>query len=112
LISSLIEGAVTLPLYQTASFKIRPEAREHCERGISEFIDSIKANEPGTLRYLSLPRQDDPTSYLHFFIFQDEEARDRHAHSAAVQRFTSILYPETLAEVEFPEYTLVASTSV
>ena len=97
-------------IYQTARFKIRPEAQERCEQAIRNFIAYVKANEPGTVSYLSLQEQGDPTSFLHSFIFQDEAARERHANSEAVQRFTAILYPETLAPVEFTEYTLIAST--
>jgi quinol monooxygenase YgiN len=99
-----------MPVFMTARFIVRPEAREKCEQAIREFIDYIKANEPGTLRYTSLQQADDPTSYMHFFIFQDEAARDKHANSEGVSRFTSVLYPQTLAPVEFTEYKMVAST--
>ncbi len=47
---------------------------------------------------------------MHFFIFQDQAARDLHANSEGVERFTAVLYPETLAPVEFTEYTVVATT--
>jgi len=99
-----------MPVFMTARFIVKPESREKCEQAIHEFIDYIKANEPGTLRYTSLQQADDPTSYMHFFSFQDEAARDKHANSEGVSRFTSVLYPETLTPVEFTEYKMVAST--
>jgi quinol monooxygenase YgiN len=99
-----------MPVFMTARFIVRPEAREKCEQAIREFIAYVKDNEPGTLRYTSLQQADDPTSYMHFFIFQDEAARDKHANSEGVSRFTSVLYPQTLAPVEFTEYKMVAST--
>lgn len=99
-----------MPIHQTARFKVRPEAREKCERAIREFVAYVKANEPGTRLYVSLQHTDDPTSFLHYFIFDDEAARNRHANSDAVNRFTAVLYPETLAPVEFTEYTVLAST--
>jgi quinol monooxygenase YgiN len=99
-----------MPIYQTARFKVRPEARARCEQAIREFIAYIRANEPGTLRYTSLQERDDPTSFMHFFVFEDEAARERHASSEGVRRFTAVLYPETLAPVDFTEYTVVAST--
>jgi quinol monooxygenase YgiN len=99
-----------MPVFMTARFKVKPESREKCEQAIREFIDYIKANEPGTMRYTSLQQADDPLSYLHFFIFADKAAREKHSSSAGVQRFTSVLYPELQAPVEFTEYSLVAST--
>jgi len=99
-----------MPIHQTARFKVRPEAREKCEQAIREFVAYVKANEPGTRLYVSLQESGDPTSFLHYFFFEDEAARDRHANSEAVNRFTAVLYPETLAPVEFVEYRLLTST--
>lgn len=100
-----------MPIFHTARFKIYPEAQPRVDQAIKEFIAYIKANEPETLSYVSWQDKDDPTSYLHTFIFQDEAAREQHINSPAVERFTAALYPETLADVEFTEYTLVASTT-
>ena len=97
-----------MPIYQTAHFQIKPGALEICQQAIREFIDYIRANEPETRMYLSLSQDDDPTRFLHVFIFENDLARDRHANSDAVKRFTSILYPNCVAPVEFVEYTLVA----
>ena len=99
-----------MPIYQTARFKVRPEARERCEQAIREFVAYIKEREPGTLVYTSVQEQDDPTSFLHFFIFENAAARERHRNSDGVRRFTDVLYPETIAGVEFTEHAVVAST--
>ncbi len=99
-----------VPIYQTARFKVRAEALERCEAAIREFVAYIKANEPGTLLYTSVRENDDPTSFLHFFIFVDAAAREKHRTSDGVRRFTDVLYPETLAGVEFTDYSGVAST--
>jgi quinol monooxygenase YgiN len=99
-----------MPIYQTARFQVRPEGLARCEAAIRDFIDYVRSREPGTLLYISLQDAGDPTNFLHYFIFQDEEARDEHANSEAVKRFTGVLYPETLAPVEFTEYTVFAST--
>jgi quinol monooxygenase YgiN len=99
-----------MPIFYTARFKIHPAAQTSVDQAIREFIAYIKANEPGTLSYVSLQEKDDPTSYLHTFIFQDEAARNLHTNSPAVERFTAALYPETLEDVEFTEYTLLAAT--
>ena len=100
-----------MPIFYTARFKIHPAAQTSVDQAIREFTTYIKENEPGTLSYLSLREKDDPTSYFQTFIFQDEVARDQHTNSPAVERFIATLYPETLADAEFTEYTLVAATS-
>ncbi|MCC7353096.1 MAG: antibiotic biosynthesis monooxygenase [Anaerolineae bacterium] len=99
-----------MPIYQTVRFQVRPESLTKCQTAIREFVRYVRDNEGNTLLYIALQEKDDPTRFLHYFVFQDEEARERHQDSDAVTRFTSILYPETLAPVEFTEYKVVAST--
>ena len=99
-----------MTIYQTARFRIRPDALPAWQSAIEDFLAYIRANEPGTLHYISLQEQDDPTSFVHYLVFRDEVARQMHAKSDAVKRFTDVLYPETVAPVEFTEYVVVAST--
>jgi quinol monooxygenase YgiN len=88
---------------------VKPTSLDQCKKAIEEFVDYIRANEPETRMYTALNQSDDLTKFLHFFVFEDEAARDRHSNSEAVQRFTAILYSECLAPVEFTEYQLVAA---
>jgi len=99
-----------MPIYMTARFKVKPESLEKCQQAIHEFIEYIKANEPDTRLYESVQETGDATSFLHYFIFENEAAREKHSSSDGVKRFTGILYPELLVPVEFTEYTLIAST--
>jgi quinol monooxygenase YgiN len=92
-----------MPIYQTARFKVHPESLAKCEAAIKEFVDYLRAHEPGTLLYTALQDASDPTSFLHFFIFTDEAARDLHASSEGVQRFTDVLSPPTLHTPLRPE---------
>jgi len=98
-----------MAVYMTARFKVKPESLETCRQAIGEFVDYVRANKPETRLYESVQETGDATSFLHYFVFEDEAARDRHSNSDGVRRFTSILYPELLAPVEFTEYRLVAS---
>ena len=97
-------------IHMTATFEVKQEALDICKQAIQEFVDAVRANEPDTLLYASLQANENPTRFLHYFIFRDEKARELHSSSEAVKRFTNILYPSLVAPVEFTEYTMFAST--
>ncbi|MFN8457730.1 MAG: antibiotic biosynthesis monooxygenase family protein [Anaerolineae bacterium] len=100
-----------MTIYKTARFKVRPEGMEKCQQAIREFVAYIKQNEPGTRLYTALQEAQDETSFMHYFIFENAEAEEIHRTSEAVKQFTAILYPETLDEVIFTNYSLVASSA-
>ncbi len=100
-----------MSIHQTAYFVVRDDALDVCKIAIREFIDYVRENEPNTFLYTSLQEKEHETHFLHYFIFRDENARQVHANSEAVNRFTSILYPNLIAPVEFTEYDVFATTS-
>lgn len=94
----------TKEIRQLARYQVRPEALDKCLAAIREFVAYVKANEAGTLRYDVWQEQNDPTRFVHIFTFRDADADRIHSESAAVKKFSSILYPECLAPVEFIDY--------
>lgn len=100
-----------MAIHMTARFSVKPESLHTCKHAVEEFIAYITANEPGTQLYSSLQSADNPTEFLHYFIFEDEAAEQRHRTSDAVKHFTDILYPHLNSNgVEFTKYTLLASS--
>ena len=99
-----------MPNFRTAHFQCKPESIEKCQQANREFIEYLKANEPGTLRYTSLQQADDATKFMNFMIFQDEAAEEQHRNSEGVKRFTGVLYPELVGDVQFTGYAILAST--
>lgn len=98
-----------MPIYQTATYRVRDSGVETVRRAIEEFVRYVRANEPGTRLYQAWQAEDDPTSFLHLFIFADEDAQRIHSESAAVARFESIYTPELVGgPVTFTDYGLVA----
>ena len=95
----------------TARFGVQKDALEVCKRTIQEFVDYVRASEPDTILYTSLQEKENPSRFLHYFIFRDENAREIHSNSDAVNHFTNVLYPRLIAPVEFTEYSNFASTS-
>ena len=97
-------------IYMTAKFEVQKEALGACQQTIREFVDYVRANEFDTILYTSLQEKENPTRFIHDFIFRNQEAREIHSNSDAVNRFTSVLYPNLVAPVEFTEYVVFAST--
>jgi quinol monooxygenase YgiN len=101
-----------MAIYQTAHYQVNARAVDKVKRAIEEFVRYIKANEPGTRLYVAWQQKDDPTRFVHFFIFADEAAHTIHGESEAVKRFESIYAPELVGgDVVFTDYDLVAANS-
>jgi quinol monooxygenase YgiN len=94
-------------IFGTARFSVKPESLDRCRSAIEEFVTYVRANEPGTRLYIALQDQHDPTRFLHVMIFEDEAFEDVHTNSEAVDRFTGILYPETVDGVTFERFSPV-----
>ena len=101
-----------MPIYQTAHYRVKPQAVDKVKKAITEFVSYVTKNETGTRLYSAWQQQDDPTRFVHLFIFEDEAAQTRHSESDAVKRFESIYSPELVGgPVTFTDYMLVASNS-
>lgn len=96
---------------QLARYQVRSEALERCLAAIYEFVAYVRANEPGTLRYEVWQEREDPTRFVHIFVFRDTEADRIHSESPQVKKFAAVLYPECLAPVEFVDYRQVVSNT-
>ena len=99
-----------MAITMTARFRVQPESLQTCLYAISDFVDYIKANEPGTLRYTSVQDFEDSFSFLHFFVFANEAAEEAHRTSPGTARFVDALYPYVDGDVLFDRWNAVAST--
>jgi quinol monooxygenase YgiN len=98
-----------MPLYQTGGYQVKPSAVNKVKQAINEFVAYVQANEPGTQMYLAWQEKNDPTRFLHLFIFADEAAQTRHGQSEAVKRFESAYSPKLIGgEVVFTDYELIS----
>ncbi|MFO1183538.1 MAG: antibiotic biosynthesis monooxygenase [Bauldia sp.] len=83
-----------MPIQTVAEYRVKKSGVEKVKRAIADFLPYIRAEEPGTRVYAAWQAIDDPTRFVHFFIFEDEAAVAAHANSAAVKRFEAAYRPE------------------
>jgi quinol monooxygenase YgiN len=99
-----------MPIHTIAQYCVKPSGIDKVKRAIAEFVPYVRANEPGTKLYQAWQQKDDPTRFVHFFIFEDETAHAAHAGSEAVKRFEAAYRPElSEGDVIFTDYQLVAA---
>jgi quinol monooxygenase YgiN len=99
-----------MPIYQTASYQVEPDAVAEVKDAIEEFVRYVKDNEAGTRFYAAWQQKDDPTRFVHLFIFEDEAAHEAHGRSAAVRVFESVYRPRLVGgPVVFTDYVPVAA---
>jgi len=99
-----------MPIYQTAHYRVKPEAVGRVRQAIEEFVAYVAAHEPSSLMYTAWQAKDDPTRFVHLFTFADEAAHEAHGASEAVRRFEAVYGPELVdGPVVFTDYDQVAS---
>jgi quinol monooxygenase YgiN len=99
-----------MPIYTIAQYRVQPSGVERVKRAIEEFVPYVQANEPGTRMYVAWQQKEDPTRFVHLFIFDDEAAHTVHSRSEAVKRFEAAYRPELVdGDVVFTDYQLVAT---
>jgi quinol monooxygenase YgiN len=98
-----------MAIFQIAEYQVKPEAIDRVKQAAQEFVHYVETNEPGTLLYSAWQQQDDPTHFTHFFIFEDDAAKNTHSRSNAVKSFESVYSPELVGRVRFTNYEQVAT---
>jgi quinol monooxygenase YgiN len=59
-----------MPIQTIATYRVRSSGIDKVKRAIAEFVPHVKANEPGTRLYVAWQQKNDPTRFVHFFIFE------------------------------------------
>jgi len=97
-------------IYTIAEYQVKQSGVEKVKQAIRDFVPYVRDHEPGTRMYTAWQCKDDPTKFVHFFIFESEAAHKAHGTSAAVKKFEAAYGPELVSKgVSFTDYELVAS---
>ncbi len=78
--------------YVIIPFQVHEDKIDEAKQVISELITSVKENEPGVLLYQSLQLKKDPSSFIHYIIFSDEDTHLKHRSAPYVLDFIKKLY--------------------
>jgi quinol monooxygenase YgiN len=99
-----------MPIYQTAHYRVNAAAVDKVKAAVETFVDYVRGNEPGTRMYAAWQQIEDPTRFVHLFIFEDDAAHRAHGATQAVRQFEAVYQPELLdGPVVFTDYGLVAT---
>ena len=78
--------------YVIIPFQVKEDKLDEAKQIISELITSVKEKEPGVLLYQSLQLKKDPTSFIHYIVFSDDDAHVTHRSAPYVLDFINKLY--------------------
>ena len=99
-----------MPIYTIANYRVKASGADKVKSAIEEFVPYVRDNEPGTRLYEAWQQDEDPSRFVHFFIFEDEAAHEAHSKSAAVKRFEAAYRPELVGgDVTFTDYRRIAT---
>ena len=95
-------------IHMMAIYHVKPDKIEEVRLAVTEFIDAVKENEPGTLFYESYKGKDD-LSFFHLMTFENALAEELHRQTPHMAAFVQKLDPNCEDEPGFVELDLVGS---
>jgi quinol monooxygenase YgiN len=99
-----------MAIYTIAQYRVRAAGVDKVKRAIEDFVQYVQTNEPDTRMYFAWQQKNDPTRFVHFFIFENEAAYKVHSQSAAVKKLEAAYRPELDGgDVVFTDYCMVAA---
>jgi len=91
-----------------AKMKIRAGQEAQAERALTEMIEYVTAQEPGTLRYALHRAVGDAATLLMYEQYADQTAVDTHGTSARIQQLFATLGPLLDGQPSIEMYTELA----
>jgi len=95
-------------IHMMAIYQVKPGKADDVRLAVTEFIDAVKENEPGTLFYESYQGKDD-LSFFHLMTFENSVAEELHRQTPHMADLVKKLYPKCEDEPGMVELDLVAS---
>lgn len=77
----------------TVQYKVKKKKLAKAKDALSEYIDAVKTNEPGTVEYKVFQDGDDNTSFVHIMSFTDKTAKKTHEKTEHLKKLKKVLVP-------------------
>lgn len=74
-------------------YKVKKKKLAKVKDALSEYIEAVKKNEPGTTHYKVFQDGKDSTSFIHLMTFVDKNAKKLHEKTDHLKRLKKILVP-------------------
>lgn len=74
-------------------YKAKKEKIEFVKEVVKEFVQAVKEHEPNTRLYDAFQKEEG-NSFIHFMIFENDDAMKHHQNTEYVKKFVEKLYPE------------------
>jgi choline dehydrogenase len=97
--AAMIKTQPSTGVYRRSEYHVRPETVTNIKRALDKYADYVYTSEPGTLRYLAIQSQSDPTDFVHFAEFEDQAAYESSQNSSAYREFVDVLRPALRGDV-------------
>jgi quinol monooxygenase YgiN len=74
-------------------YKVKKKKLAKVKDALSEYIEAVKKNEPGTTQYKIFQDGKDSTSFIHLMSFVDKNAKKTHEKTEHLKKLKKILVP-------------------
>ena len=90
-------------------YKIKKKKLAKAKEALSEYVDVVKKNEPGTIEYKVFQDADDSSIFVHLMSFVDKNAKKTHEKTEHLKKLKKVLVPmskgkavyTTLTDIQF-----------
>lgn len=74
-------------------YKVKKKKLAKVKDALSEYVNAVKNNEPGTIEYKVLQDDDDNSSFVHLMSFVDKNAEKMHKKTEHLKKLKKTLVP-------------------
>ena len=97
------------PITVIVQYKVKKKKLAKAKDALSEYVNFIKNNEPGTIDYKVFQDESDNASFVHMMSFVDKNAKKAHEKTEHLKKLKKVLVPiskgkavyTTLTDVKF-----------
>jgi quinol monooxygenase YgiN len=81
------------PITRIVQYKVKKKKLDKVKNVISEYVETVHKNEPGTIHYKVYQEKDNIVSIVHVMSFIDKNAEKIHDKSEHMKKLKKILVP-------------------